>query len=174
MTLGLLWRFTYLAVWPWSSPLTSDFSSGKWAPWYFNFLDCICAYKEQVALRGLSGLLSLEQIWIILPPGEKEIFCLEVMSAILRVKYWFKPNDIYFWTITQNSDWANASVFWGPTRANDYRLRLLPCLALPASLSLPTISSLKSTARRVVRLFVSFRFPTSPARQTSSYYGYTS
>ena len=164
LTLGLFWRFTYLAVWPWSSPLTSVFSSGKWAPcWYLNLLDCIRACKEQMALRGLSGFLSLDQLWIILPPGEKEIFCLEVMPTILKVKYWFKPNYIYFWTIIQNSDWADASVFLGPRRANDYCLRLLLSLTLPVSLSLPTTSSLKSTARRVVRLLVSFQFPASPA-----------
>ena len=79
----------------------------------------MCACKEQVALRELSGFLSLEQIWIILPPGEKEIFCLEVMAAISKAKYRFKPNDLYFWTMTQNSDWADASFFWVPTRAND-------------------------------------------------------
>ena len=72
-----------------------------------------------MALRGISGFLSLEQIWIILPHGEKEIFCFEVMAAIQKSKYWFKPNDIYFWTPTQNPDWANASVFWTHTRAND-------------------------------------------------------
>ena len=53
----------------------------------FNLLDCMCTCKEQVALRGLSGLLSLEQIRIILPPGEKEVFCLEVMGAIPKAKY---------------------------------------------------------------------------------------
>ena len=73
----------------------------------------MCACKEQVALRELSGFLSLEQIWIILPPGEKEIFCLEVMAAISKAKYRFKPNDLYFWTMTQNSDWADASFFLG-------------------------------------------------------------
>ena len=74
LILGVFWHFTYLAVWPWSNPLTSVFSSGKWAPWwYFNLLDCIRPCKEQVALRRLPGFLSLEQIWIILPPGEKEI-----------------------------------------------------------------------------------------------------
>ena len=138
------WLFTCLAVWPSSSPLTSVFSSGKRAVWwYFNLLDCIHACKEQVALRRLSVFLSLEQIWIILPRGEKEIFCLEVMAAIPKAKYWFKPNDIYLWTMTQNSDWADASVFWGPRKANDYWLRLLPSSALPVSLSLSTTSPLK-------------------------------
>ena len=102
------------------------------------------ACKGQVALRGLPGFLSLEQIWIILPHGEKEIFCIEVMAAIPKAKYWFKTNDIYFRTLTQNSDWADASVFWAPTRANDYWLRLLPSSALPVSLSLSTTSPLKS------------------------------
>ena len=104
----------------------------------------MCACKEQVDLRGLFGFLSLEQIWIIMPPGEKEIFCLEVMAAIPKAKYWFKPNDIYFRTQTQNSDWANASVFWAPTKANDYWFRLLSSSALPVSLSLSTTSPLKS------------------------------
>ena len=108
----------------------------------------MCACKQQVALRGLSGFLSLEQIWIILPPGEKEIFCLEVMAAIPKAKYWFKPNDIYLWTMTQNSDWADASVFWGPRKANDYWLRLLPSSALPVSLSLSTTSPLKSHCKQ--------------------------
>ena len=86
LTLMVFWCFTYLAVWPWSSPLTSVFSSGKWASsWYFNLLDCICAWKEQVSLRGLSGFLSLEQKWIILPPGEKEIFSLEVCVPFQRL-----------------------------------------------------------------------------------------
>ena len=75
---------------------------------------------------------------------KKEIFCLEVMAAIPKGKYWFKPNDIYFWTLTQNSDWANASVFWTHKRANDYCFRLLPSSALPVSLSLSTASLLKS------------------------------
>ena len=127
LTLGVFWHFTYFSVWPLSSPLTSVFSSGKWAPcWYLNLLDCIRACKEQMALRGLSGFLSLEQIWIILSPGEKEIFCLEVMAAISKAKYWLKPNDIYLWTLTQNSDWADASVFWAAKRATDYWLRLRP------------------------------------------------
>ena len=138
------WFFTSLAVWAWSSILISVFSSRKWASWWqFHLLYCMCACKEQVDLRGLSGFLSLEQIWIILPPGEKEIY-LEVMAAIPKAEYWFKPNDIYFWTVTQNSDWTDASVFWAPTRANDYCLRLFPSLALPVSLSLSTTSSLKS------------------------------
>ena len=51
---------------------------------------------------------------------EKEDFCLEVMANIPKARYWFKPNDIYFGTQTQNSDWTTASVFWAPTRANDY------------------------------------------------------
>ena len=104
--------------------------------------------KEQVALRGLSGFLSLEHIWIILPPGEKEIFCLEVMAAITKAKYWFKPNDIYFWTLTQNSNWADASVLWAHTIANDYWLRLLSSSALPVSLSLSTTSPLKSHCKQ--------------------------
>ena len=63
LTIGVFWRFTYLDVWPWSSLLTSVFSSGKSVPWwYFNLLDCVHACKEQVALRGLSEFLSLEQI----------------------------------------------------------------------------------------------------------------
>ena len=91
-----------------------------------------------MALRGLSGFLSPQQIYITLPPGEKEIFCLEVMAAIPKAKYWFKPNDISLWTMTQNSDWADVSVFWAPTRANDYLLRLLPSSHLTVSLSLST------------------------------------
>ena len=75
---------------------------------------------------------------------EKEIFCLAVMAAIPKAKYWFKPNDIYFWTLTENSDWADASVFWAHTRGNDYWLRLHPSSALPVSLSLSTTSPLKS------------------------------
>ena len=75
---------------------------------------------------------------------EKKVFCVDTMAAIPKAKYWFKPNDIYFWTLTQNSDWANASFFWAPTRANDYWLRLLPSSALAVSLSLSTASPLKS------------------------------
>ena len=104
----------------------------------------MCACKEQVDLRGLFGFLNMKQIWIIPPPGEKEIFCLEVMAAIHKAKYWFKSNDIYFWTLTQNSDWAYASVFWAHIKANDFCLRLLPSSALPVCLSLPTASPLKS------------------------------
>ena len=111
------------------------------------------ACYEQVALRGLSGFLSPQQIYITLPPGEKEIFCLEVMAAIPKAKYWFKPNDISLWTMTQNSDWADVSVFWAPTRANDYWLRSLPFSALPVSFSLPTISSLKSHCKESCKAF---------------------
>ena len=68
---------------------------------------------------------------------KKEI-SLGVMAAIPKAKYWFKPNDIYFWTLTQNSDWADTSVFWAYTRANDYLLRLLPSSHLTVSLSLST------------------------------------
>ena len=68
---------------------------------------------------------------------EKEI-CLGVMAAIPKAKYSFEPNNICFWTLTQNSDWADASVFWAYTRANDYWLRLLPSSALPVSLSFST------------------------------------
>ena len=121
------WPFTCIGVWTWSSPLTSVFSSGKWAPWWlFHLLGCMCACWEQEALRGLSGFLSLEQIWTILPPREKGIFCLEVIADIPKAKYWFKPNDLYFWTMTQKSDWVDASVLWAPTRPNDYWLRLFP------------------------------------------------
>ena len=67
LTLGVFWHFIYLAVWSWSSPLTSVFSSGKWAPcWYLNLLDCIRACKEQAALRGLSG----SWVW-----NKYELFC---------------------------------------------------------------------------------------------------
>ena len=69
---------------------------------------------------------------------EKENFCLEVMAPIPKAKYWFKPSDIYLWTLTQNSDWADASVFWAYKRANDYLLRLLPSAPLSVSLSLST------------------------------------
>ena len=69
---------------------------------------------------------------------EKEIFCLEVMAAIRKAKYWC------FWTLIQNSDWAYASVFWAYIRVNDYCLRLLPSSALPVSLFLSTASPLKS------------------------------
>ena len=40
-----------------------------------------------------------EKVWIILPPGEMEIFCLEIMAAIPKDKYWLKANDIYLWTL---------------------------------------------------------------------------
>ena len=75
---------------------------------------------------------------------EKKFFCVDTMAAIPKAKYWFKPNDFYFWTLTQNSDWADASVFWAHKRANDDCLRLLPSSALPVSLSLSTASPLKS------------------------------
>ena len=121
------WRFMCIGVWTWSNPLILVFSSVKWAPWWlFHLLDCMCACWEQVAVRGFSGFLSLEQIWIIIPPGEKGIFSLEVIAAIPKAKCWFKPNVLYFWTKTQNSDWDGSSVFWAPTRANGYWLRLLP------------------------------------------------
>ena len=104
-----------------------------------------------------------EKIWIILPPGEKEIFSLEVMTAIPKAKYWFKPNDIYLWTMTQNSDWANASVFWGPRElmitVSEVTLPQPYKSAFPCQLLL----SWNHTARRVVRLLVSFQFPKSPA-----------
>ena len=73
---------------------------------------------------------------------EKEVFCLDIMTAIPKANYWFKPNYINLWTMTL-SDWADASVFWGPRKANDYWLRLLPSSALPVSLSLSTTSPLK-------------------------------
>ena len=134
----------------------------------------MCACKEQVAPRGLSGFLSLEQIWIILPPGEKEIFCFEVMGAIPKAKYWFKPNDIYFWTMTQNSDWVDASVFWGPRRANHYCLILLPSSALPVSPSLPMISRLKSHWKENSKAFGLFLISHISSIATSSCYGYLS
>ena len=56
----------------------------------------MCACKDQVALRGISGFLDLVQIWIILRSGEKEIIFLDVMAAIPKTKYWFKENDIFF------------------------------------------------------------------------------
>ena len=131
----------------------------------------MCACWGQVALRGLSGFLSLEQIWIILPPGEKEIY-LEVMAAIPKAKYWFKPNDIYFWTLTQNSDWANASFFWAPTRANDYWLRLLPSSALPVSLSLST--TWNHTTRKIVQALGLLSVSHISSVATSSCYDYLS
>ena len=72
---------------------------------------------------------------------KKEI-SLGVMAAIPKAKYWFKPNDIYFWTLTQNSDWAHASVFWAHMRANVSSQPYQS--ALPVSLSLSTASPLKS------------------------------
>ena len=126
-----------------------------------------------MALRGLSGFLSLEQIWIILPHGGKEIFCLEVMAAIPKAKYWFKPNDICFWTLTQNSDWADASVFWAYTRANDYLLRLLPSSPLPVSLSLST-TPLKPHSKENRKGFWSLVSAHISSIETSSCYGYLS
>ena len=158
------WLFTCLAVWPSSSPLTSVFSPEKWAPWwYFNLLDCICACKEQLALRRLSVFLSLEQIWIILPPGEKEIFCLEVMAAITKAKYWFKPNGIYLWTLTKTLT-ELMLLLSGPQQelmiTGSYSSLLQPYQsAFPCQLLL----AWNHPARRIVRLFVSFQFPTSPA-----------
>ena len=145
------WLFTCLAVWAWPSVLTSVFSSEKWAPWWqFHFLDCVCACKEQVALRGLSGFLSLEQIWIILPPWEKEI-CLEVMAAIPKAKYWFKPNDIYFWTLAQKSEWM--LLFSGLSEAvmitgSDYSLPQPYQSAFPCQLLLPW----NHTAKKIVQV----------------------
>ena len=127
-----------------------------------------------MALRGLSGFLSLEQIWIILPPGEKEIFCLEVMAAIPKAKYWFKPNDIYLWTLTQNSDWADASVFWASTRTNDYwsdySLPQPYQSAFPCQLLLPW----NHTARRVLKALSLLPVSHISSVATSSCYGYLS
>ena len=103
------------------------------------------------------------QIWIILLPGEKEIFCLEVMAAIVKAKYCFKPNDIYFWTMTQNSNWSVASGFWVATRANYYWLRLLPSSALPVIPSLSTTYSLELYCKESCKALVSCWFPISPA-----------
>ena len=96
------------------------------------------------------------------------------MCAIPKVKYWFKPNDIYFWTMIQNSDWDDASVFWGPTGVNDYCLRSLPTLALPVTLSLLTTSTVKSHSkeRRKALALLSVSLISSIA--TSSCYGYLS
>ena len=133
----------------------------------------MCACEVQMALRGLSGFLSLEQIWIILPHGGKEIFCLEVMAAIPKAKYWFKPNDICFWTLTQNSDWADASVFWAYTRANDYLLRLLPSSPLPVSLSLST-TPLKPHSKENRKGFWSLVSAHISSIEIRSCYGYLS
>ena len=46
----------------------------------------VCLLGE-VALRGLTRFLSLEKVLIILPPGEMEIFWVEVMADIPKDKY---------------------------------------------------------------------------------------
>ena len=104
----------------------------------------------------------------------KEVFCLDIMAAIPKANYWFKPNDIYLWTMTQNSDWADASVFWGPRKANDYWLRLLPSSALPVSLSLSTTSSLKSHCKESCKAFDLFSVSHISSIATSSCDGFLS
>ena len=106
-------------------------------------------------------LLSLEQIWIILPPGEKEI-CLEVMAAIPKAKYWFKPNDIYFWTLTQISELV--LLFSGLPQAlmitgSDYS----PPQPTSQSFLVNYFSPEITLQRKSYRLLASCQFPTSPA-----------
>ena len=123
----------------------------------------MCACWGQVALRGLSGFLSLEQIWIILPPCEKEIY-LEVMAAIPKAKYWFKPNDIYFWTMTQNSE--PKLLFSGVPQelmitVSDYSLPQPYQSAFPSQLLLLW----NHIARKVVKALGLFWVSQSPAYQ---------
>ena len=101
---------------------------------------------------------------------KKEIFCLEVMAAIPKAKYWFKPNDIYFWTVTQNSDWADASVFRAPTRANDYSLSQPYQSVFPFQLLLPW----NHTARKVVKALGLLSVSHISRVATRSCYGYLS
>ena len=100
---------------------------------------------------------------------EKEI-CLGVMAAIPKAKYSFEPNNICFWTLTQNSDWADASVFRAPTRANDYSLSQPYQSVFPFQLLLPW----NHTARKVIKALAVFSVPHISSVATSSCYGYFS
>ena len=125
-----------------------------------------------MALTGLSGFLNLQQIGIILPPGEKEIFCLEVMASIPKAKYWFKPNDIYLWTLTQNSELM--LVFVVPQELmitlSDYSLPQPYQSAFPCQLLLPW----NHTARRVLKALSLLPVSHISSVATSSCYGYLS
>ena len=94
---------------------------------------------------------------------KKEIFCLEVMAAITKAKYWFKPNGIYLWTLTKTLT-ELMLLLSGPQQelmiTGSYSSLLQPYQsAFPCQLLL----AWNHPARRIVRLFVSFQFPTSPA-----------
>ena len=117
-------------------------------------------------------LLSLEQIWIILPPGEKEIW-LEVMAAIPKAKYWFKPNGIYFWTLTQI--YKPVLLFSGLPQAlmitgSDYSLPQPYQSAFPCQLLLPWNHTAKKAIQALGLLSVSH----ISSIATSSCYGYLS
>ena len=127
-------------------------------------LDACVPAKKKWPWEGLLGPESGKSMNYFATWGN-EIFCVEVMAAISKDKYWFKPNDIYIWTLTQNSDWVDASVFWAPTRANDYRIRLLPSQPYQSAFPCQLLLAWNHTARRVVRLLVSFPFCTSPGWQ---------
>ena len=105
---------------------------------------------------------------------EKAIFCLEVMATIPKAKILIQAKLHLFWTLTQNSDWADASVFWAPIRAKDYWLRLLPSSALPVSLSFSTTSPLKSHCKESCKGSWSLLSFTVSSVTTSRCYGYLS
>ena len=117
-------------------------------------------------------LLSLEQIWIILPPGEKEIW-LEVMAAIPKAKYWFKPNGIYFWTLTQI--YKPVLLFSGLPQAlmitgSDYSLPQPYQSVFPCQLLLPW----NHTAKKVIQALGLLSVSHISIIATSSCYGYLS
>ena len=168
------WPFTYLAVWAWSSHVTSVFSYGKWA------MMIIPPSRLHMCLQRASG--PERAFWVpesetnmnYSATWEKAIFCLEVMATIPKAKILIQAKLHLFWTLTQNSDWADASVFWAPIRAKDYWLRLLPSSALPVSLSFSTTSPLKSHCKESCKGSWSLLSFTVSSVTTSRCYGYLS
>ena len=127
-----------------------------------------------MALRGLTSFLSLEKVWIILPPGEMEIFCLEVMADIPKDKYWFKPNDIYLWTWPRTLTEPMLLFSGLPQKlmitGSDYSLPQPYQSAFPCQLLLPW----NHTARRVIKALDVLSVSHISSIETSSCYGYLS
>ena len=129
--------------------------------------------KEQVALRGLSGFLTLEQIWIILPPGEKEIFSLEVCVPFQRLN-----TDSSQMTSISEPDpelWlSQCFCFLGPNKSESLLAQIAPFPGLPVSLSLSTTSSLKSHCKESCKAVGLFLVSHISSIATSSCYGFLS
>ena len=164
------WLFTRFSVWAWSSLLTSVFSCTMMIIPLSRLHVCLLRKSgpERAFWVPESGTnMHYSASW-----GEGNIL-FRGYAAIPKAKYWFKPNDIYLWTLTQNSDWADASVFWAPTRANDYSSDYVlpqpyqsafPCQLLPWN----------HTARRVVKALGLLSVNHMSSIATSSCYGYLS